>query len=386
MPANIPLRCKKYELKYLAASSIEEKISALEEYLACIPKHKGTEKLCAMLRRKLSRLRSELERSKQSRKFVHRESLLVKKEGDAQVVLLGFTNAGRSSLLAKLTSAKPHVAAYPYTTQRPIPGMMNYEGVRIQLVEAPALDAPDKLAGLAVTLARNCDLVTLVLDASSRVQENLRKIMIMLEERGILPLGRKPPVIVEKTGSGGIQVIELKRIGCNIGEIQRFLRNMGYVNARVKIFDEIELRDVALALNRSNVYKPFIVVVNKVDLNPLIPHEIKDIMKQFSLGNSIILVSAEKNLGLDVLKRKIFERLNLIRVYTKEPGENPSDKPLVLARGSTIRDLCIRLHEDFLRGFQYARVWGKSVKVGGDRVGLNHTLEDGDIVEIKRRI
>jgi hypothetical protein len=131
MPVNAPPEYFKAQSRYNEAKTMDEKIDALEEMLRFLPKHKGTENVQAQLRAKIAKLRKQGERKSGRSKGVT-------KEGEAQVCILGFTNSGKSTLIAKLTNAKPKISEHAYTTVEPFVGMMDYKGLKIQLVEIPA--------------------------------------------------------------------------------------------------------------------------------------------------------------------------------------------------------------------------------------------------------
>ncbi len=136
MPANLTPEYLSAEQDYKSARTHREKVEALERMLATLPKHKGTEKLQADIKRRLSQARKE----SQKKGAAHSAPFyLVEKEGAGQVALIGPPNSGKSQLVASLTHARPEVADYPFTTRVPSPGMMFYENVQIQLVDLPPL-------------------------------------------------------------------------------------------------------------------------------------------------------------------------------------------------------------------------------------------------------
>src|SRR5439155_12002063 len=138
MPANLTPVYHEAERQFQQAETIPEKIEALQQMLAVIPKHKGTEHMRAELRRRLSKLRQEAQESGKGHSA--REALLhIERQGAGQVMLVGAPNTGKSSLVAALTHAHPAVAEYPFTTQLPLPGMMPYGDIQIELVDAPPI-------------------------------------------------------------------------------------------------------------------------------------------------------------------------------------------------------------------------------------------------------
>jgi small GTP-binding protein len=271
MPANLPPEYFKAEQRYLQAKTLEEKIRATEELIRIAPKHKGTEKLLRMLKRRLAKLRGELE-ERERRRGGRGPSFAVKKEGCAQVALVGLPNSGKSTLLRKLTAARPEVADYPFTTRLPVPGMMEYEDVQVQLVEIPALVEGSSLGrGLGaqpLSAARNADAIALVVDASSDPQRQLEILVRELEEGGIR-LNRSPPrVTIQRREEGGIvlrgeELVEGGREG-----ILELLREHRIHNALVVVEERMDLRTLEELLEGSVVYRPCFVLLTKTDLSP----------------------------------------------------------------------------------------------------------------------
>jgi small GTP-binding protein len=162
MPANLSPDYLAAEREFREAVSQAEKIAALQKMLATIPKHKGTEKLQADLKRKLAQARKESPK----KGAAHAAPFyLVEKEGAGQVALLGPPNSGKSQLLAALTHARPEVADYPFTTRVPMPGMMTFENVQIQLVDLPPLSREFTESWLP-QVVRNASAGVLVVDVN----------------------------------------------------------------------------------------------------------------------------------------------------------------------------------------------------------------------------
>jgi len=371
VPANLPPEYFKAEQRYLQARTLEEKIRATEELIRIAPKHKGTEKLLRMLKRRLAKLREELE--ERERKVKGRGvGFAVKKEGCAQVALVGLPNSGKSTLLRRLTGAKPEVADYPFTTRVPVPGMMEYEDVQIQLVEVPSLVEGSSLGrGLGarpLSAARNADVIALVLDASSDPLRQLEILVRELEEGGVR-LNRSPPrVTIQRREEGGIvlrgeELVEGGREG-----VMELLREHRIHNALVVVEERVDLRTLEELLEGSVVYRPCFILLTKTDLCPArlegVPYRVID------AGRPV-----------EEVKREIFESLGLIRVYTKKPNEEPSDKPLVLRRGATPLDVARAIHKELEKELRAVRVWG-STRFPGQWVSRDYPLQDGDVVEL----
>jgi hypothetical protein len=210
MPANLSPAYFKAEERYHQARTLEEKIQATQELIRVAPKHKGSERLLKTLKHRLAKLKDELERQKTRRRGGGGPSFQVKREGAAQVALVGMPNSGKSTLIKSLTRAEPEVGDYPFTTTLPVPGMMDLEDIQIQLVEVPAIVEGSSegrgLGGLPLSTARNADLIALVIDVSGDVSRQAKTLTSELEASGIR-LNLKPPnVTITRQSSGGIEI------------------------------------------------------------------------------------------------------------------------------------------------------------------------------------
>lgn len=323
MPANLPPQYFEAEKRYSAAKEPEEKIAALEAMLAVMPKHKGTDKLHAELRRKIARLSQEAERKYAT---ARRAGFYIRKEGAGQVMLVGPSNVGKSQLLAALTEALPEIADYPFTTKAPLPGMMKYENIQIQLVDTPPIGHKDVRTLLGNTL-RNADLIAIIVD-----------------------LSREPLIQVEAT------LKELKE-------------------------SRIEPLKEGTAAAAPGVYpRKMLVVGNKNDL-PDSGQNWGVLQASYASIFPLVSVSAKEGKGLEEFKKVVYQALDIIRVYTKTPGSKPDlTDPMILPKGSTVEEAAESLHKDFRRKLKYAVVWG-SGKYEGQRVSRGHILQEGDIVE-----
>ena len=327
MPTNLPPDYFNIEEEYRAAKSPVEKIALLEEMLSIIPKHKGTDRLRGNLRRKLAKLKAQ---SEMRRSVGRRHSAFhIDVEGAAQVVVVGPTNVGKSALVAALTHATPEVAAFPYTTWSPTPGMMPVEGVQIQLVDTPSLDRSVVEPEL-VNLIRRSDLVLLVVDLTTDPVQQLQDTIDVLVKRRIAP---------------------------------RQLRER-------------------YAEERRMTFIPLVVLANKND--DVRTDENFEIFRELLEREwPMLAVSAVTGRNLERLKQAVFERLEIIRVYSKAPGNPPDlNAPFVLRQGSTVAEFAGMVHQDFARNLKAARVWG-SAAFDGQMVQRDHVLQDGDVVELR---
>lgn len=329
MPANLTPQYQAAEERFREAQTTEEKIDALKEMLSVIPKHKGTEKLQADIKRKLSKYQQEQEQRKKSGGGRRHDPSHIPREGAGQVALIGPPNSGKSSLLAALTHAHPEIADYPFTTKMPQPGMMPYEDVQVQLVDTPPL-AVEPFDPVLVNIARNADVLLIVLDpVDPAALEHAEQVQRFLDRCRIIPVGR--PIPEELRISGRVLPVHL--------------------------------------------------VLNKVDLEP--DDEVAGMIHE-TAGRDLPMhrVSTTGGSGLEDLRAALYRILDVLRVYSKEPGKKPDmERPFVLKRGSTVMDLAAVIHKDVAATFRFARIWG-SARFDGQPVERDHLLADRDIVEI----
>ncbi|ABM80260.1 OBG GTPase family GTP-binding protein [Hyperthermus butylicus] len=392
MPANLTPEAQAKLAKYSEAKTIEEKIRALEEFLSVAPKHKGAENLLLWAKRRLAELREQLEEEKRKRRSRGGGGprIFIEKEGAAQVAIIGPPNTGKSMLVHKLTGARTRVADYPFSTVNPVPGMLPYKDIYFQLIDTPPLSesAPQYIPRI-VGIARNADAIIIVVGLDEDPLQQYIYVRDILAEHGVFIEKPKGTVRIEKGGEHGIQVLGNGRIiDGTVKDVEVLLARYRIYRAKVYIEGEVTLDDIEMAIFRSTVYKPAIVLANKADL----PGAAEKYRKLYSYLASrrersvwLIPVSARTGLNLDKIGEALFKRLDIIRVYTKKPNSEPTKTPVILRRGATVRDLAEHIHSDFLEYFLYAKVWGPSAKYPGERVGLDHVLEDGDIVEIHTR-
>jgi ribosome-interacting GTPase 1 len=325
MPANLPPQYHEAEKVYRSARTPEEKVEALEIMLAIMPKHKGTDHLRAELRRRIAKHQEEAQRRPSLGK--KGSSYNVRKEGAGQVVLVGMPNAGKSQLVATVTDAKPEVADYPYTTKSPVPGMMKFENIQIQLVDMPPVIDREAKPWLS-HLLRNADVLMLVIDLSEAPQPQMEAIMA-----------------------------ELNRM-------------------KVKLVGD-EGKDEQLI---GVAQKKALIIGSKSDLD-IEGENFKLLKLGYGGGISVIPTSAKNGAGFEEMKREIYKLLDIIRIYTKAPGMKADlDEPVILKKGSTVEEAAEAVHKDFRRNLRYAQVWG-SGKFDGQRVSRDHVLAEGDVVE-----
>ncbi len=376
----------------MQASSLEEQIRTLREYIGLVPKHKGTENLLYNLKKRLSKLQFDLEKKLEKVKKGRAATVSpfsIKKEGAGQVVVIGITNAGRSSLLNALTNVDAEIADYDFTTQLPVIGMMAYEDILIQLIELPAIFEDMNVKGgngrQILSAIRNSDIIIIIIDLSKNPLDQMDFIINELESANIRLNMSKLPVTITKTGQGGVVVIfQGQRIESNRKDIVDLLQERKIHNAVVKISDNCSKEDVLDALNSNIANKKAIIVANKGDINGS-KKNFRLLTKKYSQIFPIIPVSTKKKIGFLSLHDEIFKQLDIIRVYTKEPGKDPSPTPIILDNDAVVQDLAERLHNKFLENFKYARITRSDPRnrrrSTRKQVGVNYELQDGDIVQ-----
>jgi ribosome-interacting GTPase 1 len=324
MPANLTPAYYEAEERFRSAATNEEKIAALEEMLSVMPKHKGTDGLRADLRRKISKLK---EAPAQKKAGGHADIFHMPRSGAGQVVLLGLPNTGKSSIVASLTKAKVVVADFPFATQVPVPGMVKYEDIQIQLVDMPPITA-DYAAPGQVGTYRNGDIIAVVIDLSQDIEEQCLVLLDFLESRNLL--------IDEKTPAVDAQGNVLGKKG--------------------------------------------VCFCTKADVAPEGAFELAK--RSFDKPVEYLKLSTQMGDGLDKLGELLFRQLSILRVYAKPPGK-PADmeSPFTLPVGTTVQDLALAIHRELAQKLKSARIWGTGV-YDGQSVHLTHVLHDKDIVEL----
>jgi ribosome-interacting GTPase 1 len=388
MPTNLPAEAKRKWAEVSATKNLGEKLQLMQEFLSLVPKHKGTAKLCAQVKKQMATLRREIEEKKQRKAGKGGPKFFIEKEGAAQIVIIGLTNVGKSSLLRAVTNAKVEVSPNSYTTREPVPGILNYHDIQFQIVEAPALmegAADGRAWGLqSLALARNADGLIIMVDLSQDPVEQLSLILGEMEKARILVSRPRARVEIEKKFMGaGLRIILVgSLVDSTMRDVEELLRSYKVTDAVVKIYGEATLDDVEDAIFESTVYKPTIIVANKTELEGA--EKNLKILEAYVGGKLPILpISCKNGINTEKLGETLFKTLDIIRVYTKEPSEKEfSKKPFTLKRGATVYDLAKNIHSDFSKNFAFARVWSKRLIFSPQKVGAGFVLEDGDIVEI----
>jgi ribosome-interacting GTPase 1 len=326
MPTNLPADYYKVEEQYKQAQTQEEKTELLEAMISTIPKHKGTDHLRADLRRRLSKLKEQAQSQKKSGGPV--SPYMVDKEGAGQVVVIGENNVGKSALVTALTNANPDVNPNPFTTWQPTPGMMIYKDVQIQIIDTPPIDRefvePD-----FYQLLRRADLILLMTD-----------------------LTRDPIAQLENT-------------------IEKMIQNR-IIPAHLRSeYEEI-----------GNKYVPLLVLCNKND-DEQSDENYTIFCQLMETEWPCIPISVTTGRRLEEMQQRIFDSLDIMRIFSKAPGEEADmSAPFVMKKDGTIDEFAIKLHKDFYENLKSAKVWG-STSFDGQMVSRDYVLQDGDIVELK---
>ncbi len=326
MPANLSPDYYEAEKRYKEARTNEERIKALQEMLAVIPKHKGTDKMQADLKHRISKLKEESQKKKGAVK--QKSIFLIDAEGAAQLVIIGPPNTGKSSLVVALTNANPEISPFPHTTHKPLPGMALFENVQFQLIDTPPL-SEDYVDPQMIDMIRRSDILVILLDITSDL----------------------------------------------IGQYEYILSEL----AANRIFPEgVDLEE---GTKKPVTFKKIIILVNKVDSSSQMD-DFNTFTELVDLKAPAIPISILNSINLDIFLKIVFDLSEIMRVYSKYPGREPDlNEPFVLPRDSTLEELAGRIHKDFLIKLKFARVWGKSAH-SGQMIQRDHVLQDGDIVEL----
>lgn len=327
MPANLPPQYYEAEKAFRAAKSPMEKIAALEEMLAIMPKHKGTDHLRGELRSRIARINESMDK----RSATQRTSMRIEKVGAAQVAVIGLPNVGKSQLVCSVTNATPEVADYPFTTNTATPGMMEFENIQIQLIDTPPLT--EQPEWWLINTIRRADALIVVVDLGNAPLDQLEAVIEILAKVRIEPVERE--IEVEAEGEEAVPV-SLKKA---------------------------------------------IVVGNKLDLDSG-GANFRAVQAKYGGQLPVVAISAREKKGLEEMRLKVYQMLNIIRVYTKVPGQKPDlTDPVILEEGSTLEEAAASIHKTFAARMKYARIWG-SGKHDGIMAKRDHVLQDGDIIEL----
>ncbi|XP_062507603.1 developmentally-regulated GTP-binding protein 2-like [Corticium candelabrum] len=364
---------------------ILEKINEIEREIARTQKNKATEYHLGLLKAKLAKYRSQL-LEPTGKASVKGEGFDVMKSGDARVALIGFPSVGKSTLLGKVTKTHSECAAYEFTTLTCIPGVLEYHGANIQLLDLPGIiegAAQGKGRGRQViAVARTADIVLMMLDAS-KGEKQRDLLQAELESVGMRLNKKKPNIYFKVKKTGGISFIATCPL-THVDEklVQMILHEYKIFNAEVLFREDCTADELIDVICGNRVYVHCIYVYNKIDCISL--EEVDRLAHQ----EHSVVTSLELDLNLDYLLEEIWKHLSLVRIYTKKPGCRPDfgrGHALILRKGATIEHVCHGVHRTLASTFRYALVWGTSAKHCPQRVGIAHQVQDEDVVQIVKK-
>lgn len=352
---------------------IPEQIESIQKEIRETPYHKGTEHHIGMLRARIAKLKDRLIESNSKSKGGGGGGYAVKKQGDATVVLIGPPSVGKSTLINGLTNAQSRVAPYAFTTVSVIPGMMEYNDARIQILDVPGLiEGAEEGKGRGrevLSVVRGTDLLVLITEPKKL--EAFQRIKLALERNGIRIDKYPPKVTVEKKLYGGVVVHSNLKQELSKDTIKAVAYEYGIKNGEITLKEKVSIDRLIDAFSTSRVYIPSIEVINKID-------EVDENIKLNLENKGNVVISAEKNLYLDVLRQAIWQKLNFVRIYLIPFNEEPSyNNPLVVPAFFNLNDVSLKIGNNFTDRINGARIWGKGSKFPGQEVSLSLQVQEG---------
>lgn len=362
-------------------ATIDEQIAELEKEIANTKKNKATEAHIGKIKAKIAKLALEKEkRIESARAGGGTKGFYVKKAGNATVALVGFPSVGKSTLLNQLTGAKSEVGAYHFTTLDVVPGVMEYNHAKIQILDMPGL-IKDASRGKGrgrevIAAARSADVILLVVDIFN---PDMSVLMKELYNSAIRLNQYAPDVNITTSQQGGILVKPTLRLTkISVETIKDMVAAYGHLNCTVVVREDIDVEQMLDVLAGNRVYIKAVMAINKCDLAK--PGQLEAVQQMHSKYYSVG-VSAATGLHMDELKQAIYDTIDMIRVYLKPQGQEADmDIPLIVKRGNTVGDVCELIHRDFKNSFRYAMIWGDSAKFPGQTVGMDHVVADKDVL------
>ncbi len=362
-----------------SSSANWQKIKELEERIAKTKYNKKTQHAIGLYKAQIARLKEkEVQKAKGKGKHL---GYHIKRSGDATVIILGFPSVGKSTLLNQITNAESPVGAYDFTTLDVVPGLLKHNYASIQIFDVPGIlggAASGKGRGKEVlSVIRSVDMIIILLEALK--PEQYKIILKEVHETNVRLNQEKPFVKITKKTRGGIDIGSTVKLSwLDKKTIKGILMEFKINNADVLIRTDITADQLIDVIEGNKKYMPALVVLNKIDL--LSEKEQQRLKKEIKPD---IMISANQKINLEELKEKIYQKLRLTKIFLKEANKKPDlEEPLIVKKNPTIENVCLKIHKDFLKKFNYARIWGKSAKFPGQRQGLTHVLKDGDIVEL----
>ena len=355
---------------------LDHQIKEVEEEIRKTPYNKATQAHIGRLKAKLAKLRGEAEKGSGKGQA---PGFAVKKSGDATVLLVGFPSVGKSTLINKLTNAESKTADYDFTTTGVIPGMLEHNGAKIQMLDIPGMivgaSAGKGRGRQVLSVVRNADLILIIIDDAKQlepVKKELYAAGMRLDEK-------RPDVKITKKETGGMSInIAVKKPLLDVATVRSILSEFKIHNADVLIRENATAEQLIDATMKNRVYVPSLVVCNKIDKMDYAG------FNRFSKEmKNVIFISAMTGKNLEILRDAIWRRLEMVRIYMKPVGkEADMSEPLIMKRGVTITDAAEKILRGNAKNLRYGRIWGPSAKFGGQRVGKLHQLKDKDTVEL----
>lgn len=352
-----------------------QQINQIEEEIRKTPYHKGTEHHIGKLRARIAKLKDEILFTRSKRSGGSGGGFAVRKTGNATVILIGPPSVGKSSLINLLTNAVSKVAAYDFTTVSVIPGIMNYKGAKIQILDVPGLitgAALNKGRGKEIiSVVRNSDLIIMMTDIFTT--KKVFEIKTDLYQAGIRLEGKPADLLIKKTKKGGLRIVtNLTLTELSQETISSVASEFKIRNAEIYIKKDLTLEQLIDQLIGSRVYLPFLTVINKIELNPYFYNQ--------NLRNCLY-ISVVKKLNIEQLKEAIWQKLNFIRVYLKEKNKEPDfGQPFILKQGATLKELLFKISLCTKNSFHKAKIYGSGAKFPGQNVSLAFVPLDETIV------
>ncbi|TSC90362.1 MAG: small GTP-binding protein [Microgenomates group bacterium Gr01-1014_5] len=352
---------------------IQKRITDIEKEIRETPYHKGTEHHIGLLRARLSKLKDQLIESGTKKSSGGVGGFAVKKQGDATVVLVGFPSVGKSTLLNKLTNASSRVAPYSFTTVTVIPGMMHFQGARIQILDVPGLiegASSGKGRGREVlSVVRSADLLLIMSDAKH--PGDFEKIISELDKNGVKVNEVRPQVEIRKTSTGGLRINFAAKQDISEETIKDICREFRVSNAEIIIKEKLNMERLIDAFSLNRIYIPALYILSKSDL-----------LESANIPEDAIMISAEKEKGLEDLKYTVWEKLGMVRVYLKgRGGITDYEDPLIVNKSYSLNEVMLKVGNEFAENKKGAKIWGPGSRFPGQSVSLSTLVVDQMEVE-----
>lgn len=365
--------------------TIDEQIKEIEEEISSTKYNKATQHHIGKLKAKMARLKVESEARAASKGGGR--GYAIRKSGNATVAIVGLPSSGKSTLLNKITQADSEIGHFDFTTTTVVPGTLKHRGANIQMLDLPGLIAgasKGKGRGREVlAVVRTADMILLLVDV---YRPEAHVLIRELHNAGLRLNEREADIVITPRNRGGINVRSTVKLTILDDElVTAMVRAYGLVNADVVLRQDVDEDQLVDYLQGNRRYVMGMAAVNKIDAVPEATwHPIVDELK--TMGFPVVPISADKGTNMKLLKDTIFENLDLMRIYMRpRGGETDYEEPLIIRCGATVRDVCDTIHRDIKRKFRFANVWGESAKFPGQSVGLDHILQEGDVITLVQR-